>query len=65
MWLFFALTLLNAFSIYLNFKGEGLSNYSPSFSSYLIQTTLGKNEFIKEITRKKSRPIMAFMQFMH
>jgi hypothetical protein len=43
MWLFFVLALINGLSIYINFQGNGLSNYSVSFSSYLIQTTLGTN----------------------
>jgi len=42
MWLFFILTLLNSVNILINFKGNGLENYSVSFSSYLIKTTLGK-----------------------
>jgi hypothetical protein len=45
MWLFFVLTLFNAVSIYINYNGEGLNNYSVSFSSYLIKTTLGIEVF--------------------
>jgi hypothetical protein len=46
MWLFFVLTLFNFLSIYINFKGNGLENYSVSFSSYLMKTTLGMKQNI-------------------
>ena len=46
MWLFFALTILNSVNLYINFKGNGLENYSVSFSSYLMKTTLGKHKLI-------------------
>ena len=40
-WLLFILTLMEGFRIYIDWKGTGLSNYTQSFSTYLIQTTLG------------------------
>jgi hypothetical protein len=40
-WLFFVFTLLTAFTIYINWNGTGMSNYSPSFSTYLIKSTIG------------------------
>ena len=40
-WLFFIMTLVQSYSIVINWKGSGLSNYSQTFSTYLIKTTLG------------------------
>jgi hypothetical protein len=40
-WLFFFFTLLVAVTIYINWKGSGMNAYSPSFSNYLIRSTVG------------------------
>jgi hypothetical protein len=45
-WLFLVLTLIQGVSIYINYKGMGLDNYSLSFASYLIKTTLGTSNII-------------------
>ena len=62
MWLFFVLALINGLSIYINFQGNGLSSYSVSFSSYLIQTTLGIVTSIKVIIRDPSSRATTSMQ---
>ena len=41
MWLFFILTLVQGITIYINWLGTGMSNYTPSFSTYLIRATIG------------------------
>jgi len=43
------MTIIQTYSIVINWKGKGLNNYSQSFSTYLIQTTIGKYSIIKEI----------------
>lgn len=40
-WLFFVYTLLVGITIYINWLGTGMGNYSPSFSTYLIKSTIG------------------------
>lgn len=40
-WLFLILTLIQGICIYINYQGTGLNNYSLSFSSFLIKTTIG------------------------
>lgn len=42
-WLFFILSLFEAVRIYINLKSQGLAKYTPTFSTYLITTTLGRN----------------------
>lgn len=41
VWLFFLLSLLECLRIYINAGSSGLSKYTPTFSTYLITTTLG------------------------
>jgi hypothetical protein len=45
VWLIFLASLLSGVIIYINSKSSGLSNYSTSFSTYLITTTLGISIF--------------------
>lgn len=35
------MSLIQGVTIYINYNGIGLNNYSLSFSSYLIKSTLG------------------------
>ena len=35
------MTLVQIVTLYINYKGTGLSNYSASFSTYLIQLSIG------------------------
>lgn len=53
-WLFLILTLIQGICIYINYQGTGLNNYSLSFSSFLIKTTIGKLYFIQATTRDRS-----------
>lgn len=50
-WLFFFMTIVQSISIYINYKGSGMDNYSLSFSSYLIYTTLGIYSNMQPTTR--------------
>ena len=45
-WLFFVFSLLEGIRIYINVISNGLSSFTPTFSTYLINTTLGKKNFI-------------------
>jgi hypothetical protein len=40
-WLFLFLSIIEGIRIYIHSKSSGLSDYSISFSTYLITTTLG------------------------
>ena len=40
-WLFFFLAIMEGLRIYINAKSNGLSNYSNSFGTYLVPTTMG------------------------
>ena len=42
VWLFFFLSLVEGVRIYINAIGSGLGDYSISFSTFLIMTTLGR-----------------------
>lgn len=44
-WIFFLFSLLEGLRIYINQSSHGLSDYSITFSTYLINTTIG-NIFI-------------------
>ena len=37
----FVLSIVEAVRIYINAKSDGLAKYTPTFSTYLITTTLG------------------------
>ena len=41
MWLYFVMGLVQGLTIYINWLGSGMSNYSSNFSTYLIKTTIG------------------------
>lgn len=41
VWLFFVLSLLEGVRIYINLSSDGLAMYTPTFSTYMITTTLG------------------------
>jgi hypothetical protein len=41
MWLFFFMSLVQGITIYINWLGNGMQEYSSSFSTYLIKSTLG------------------------
>lgn len=41
VWLLFVLTLIEGVRIYINVKSNGLAKYTPTFSTYMITTTLG------------------------
>lgn len=41
VWLLFVLSLIEGVRIYINSKSNGLAKYTPTFSTYLITTTLG------------------------
>jgi hypothetical protein len=43
------MTIIQSYSIAINWNGTGMSSYSQSFSTYLIQTTLGILLIIEEI----------------
>lgn len=49
-WLLFCMTVVQALTIYINYKGSGLSNYSVSYFSYLIKASLGRSTLTKETT---------------
>ena len=40
-WLLLVLSLLHVIVIIINYKGKGLDDYSESFSTYLIRSTIG------------------------
>lgn len=40
MWLFLVLTLVQGITLYINWLGSGMKNYSTGFSTYLIKTTI-------------------------
>lgn len=42
-WIFFIFAIMEGVRTYINFRSSGLANYSISFSSYLITSTLGKD----------------------
>jgi hypothetical protein len=41
VWLFFIFSIIEAIRIYINSVSNGLNNSTPTFSSYLIGTTIG------------------------
>lgn len=53
-WLFFLFTIFVALTIYINWLGTGMGNYSPSFSTYLIKSTIGTAILIKETIQRTS-----------
>lgn len=42
VWLLFVLSLIEGVRIYINAQSNGLAKYTPTFSTYLITTTLGR-----------------------
>ena len=60
-WLFFFLSLIEGVRIFVNSKSSGLSDYSVSFSTYLIPTTLGNSAFTQAISTKIPSPTMTRM----
>jgi hypothetical protein len=50
------MTLLQAITILINWRGDGLSNYEASFSTYLIKTTLGLFCLIQQIFQGQLTP---------
>jgi len=52
-WLFLVMSLIQGICIYINYQGIGLNNYSLSFSSYLIKTTLGTILLTQEIIQAR------------
>jgi len=41
VWLLFVLSLIEGVRVYINAGSNGLAKYTPTFSTYLITTTLG------------------------
>ncbi len=48
------MTLVQAVTIYINWKGSGLSNYSVSYFTYLIKASLGSYLLIQATTLAQS-----------
>ena len=52
-----AMTLIQGVTIVVNFMGDGMNNYTSSFSTYLIKTTVGMYGPMKPITRETQAPL--------
>jgi len=52
------MTIVQAITIFLNYRGDGLKNYESTFSTYLIKSTLGIMNLIQEITIEILYPVL-------
>lgn len=61
MWLFFVLSLLEVVRIYVDYRCNGLQEYSETFSTYLIKSTLGNYDATYHISPKYDTYIMTII----
>ena len=55
-WLFLFMTILVTFTIVINWFGENMSYLTPSFSTYLIKSSIGTTNITQAIIVKIKLP---------